>query len=81
MTGYKITLDDFARLVKGVSRHHRKGIAGLLSLTAHTRRGSVYFRNNNGTEVPLEEVYQRCQDDPQLQRTLYNLHMNSIHFG
>ncbi len=81
MTGYELTLGEFAALVETASRHHRKQIAGWLSLTAHARRGEVCFRGPDGVELPLQEVHRRCQVDDQIRRWAYNLYMNYAHFG
>lgn len=81
MAGYRITVEDFALLVRGTTRYRRKEIAGWLSLTAHTRRGEVFFRGPDGVEVPLQEVHRQVQADAQLRRWAYNLHMHFMHFG
>jgi hypothetical protein len=81
MTGYELTLEDFAWLVGVASRHHRKQIASCLSLTAHVRRGEVFFRDSNGVAIPFVEIHQKSQEDVQIQRSLYNLFMDYAHFG
>ena len=44
MKGCEFSLDDFTYLVKLVSLHHAKQIAGWVGFTAHTRKGVIYFR-------------------------------------
>ncbi len=81
MTGYELTLADFEYLVGVASRHHRKQIAGWLSLTVGVRRDKVFFRGSDGVVVPFQEVHRRCQADDQIRRWAYNLYMNYAHFG
>lgn len=81
MTGHRVSFEDFADLVANASRTHRNQIAESVGLSAHTRRGEVYFRAPDGTEVPLEEAHRRTQADPQARRSTYNLYMHYLHFG
>jgi hypothetical protein len=76
MKGYELSLDDFTYLVRVSSRYHAKQIASWVGFTAHTRQGSVYFRDKNGDEVPLGNVHHALQADDQLQRSVYNLWMS-----
>lgn len=76
MTGYELAPEQFDGLVRMASRHHRKQIADWLSLTVHLRRGEVSFRSSDGSEVPLQEVYRRCQADCDVRRWAYNLYMH-----
>jgi hypothetical protein len=73
---YELTPDYFADLIRLASRHHRKQIAEMLSLTAHTRRGTAYLRGPDGAEVPAAEAYRRSQADDQVRRWVYNLWMH-----
>jgi hypothetical protein len=81
MTGYELALEDFANLLRVVSRHYRQQIAGMLSLTAHTRKGEVSFRSADGAEVPLADVHWASQVDAQVQRQVYSLFTHYAHFG
>ncbi len=81
MTGYELSPDKLAYLVKVASRHHRKQIAGWLSLSAHTRRGETYFLDSKGAEVPIAIVCRSLQAKHQVQQWAYNLFMNYAHFG
>ena len=79
MKGYEFSLNDFTYLVKVVSRHHAKQIASWVGFTAHTRKGVIYFRNNNGNEVPVSDVYRAIQEaNPEVQRWTYNLHFFTL---
>ncbi len=81
MKGYEFSLDDFTYLVKIVSRHHAKQIASWVGLTAHTRKGVIYFRNSDGNEAPLSDVYRAIQEaTPEVQRWAYNLHFFYSHY-
>ncbi len=81
MKGYRLTGEQFAQLVRVSSRHHRKQIAGLVCLTAHTRKGMVSFRDREGCEVPLIDLHRKCEANAQIRRQVYNLWMNYAHFG
>ncbi len=81
MSGYDLSESKFASLVGTASRHHRKQIAGWLSLTTRTRRGAVTFLTVEGDEMPLSVVHHAIQADTGMQRWAYNLWMNYAHFG
>ena len=75
MSGYEVSPEDFAYLVSIISRYDAKIIGGWVGLTAHTRKGSIYFRDNANKEISLEDVYHACQASDQLQRWTYNMVM------
>jgi hypothetical protein len=75
MSGYEVSLHDFAYLIKVISRHHAKMIGSWVGLTAHTRKGSIYFRDSKMNEVSLDEVYRACQGSTQIQRWIHNMLM------
>jgi hypothetical protein len=79
--GYDLTLEQFTYLVKVSSRLHRKQIAGLVSLTTHTRKGVVSFKNGDAHEVPLASLHCACQANVEIRRSVYNLYMHYAHFG
>lgn len=81
MRGYALTLEEFAVLAQASSRHHLKQLAGWMSLTAHTRKGLVYFKDRDGREVPLAEVHRACEANARTRRWAYNLYMHYAHFG
>lgn len=81
MTGFQLSSQQFEILLKSASRHHRKQLAGLLNLAAHTRRGDFIFSDSEGRDVPYDEVHRACNSDAEVQRQVYNLYMHYAHFG
>jgi len=75
MSGYRLSLSSFEMMFRAASRHHRKGIASWFNLTAHTRRGEPFFRDADGTEIPLATVWRLSQVDAQIRRWAYNTYM------
>ena len=81
LIGNELSLQQFTFLVEVASRHHRKQIAGWVSLTAHTRAGRVYFKASDGHHVLVDEVHRACKADDEVQRWAYTLYMHYAHFG
>jgi hypothetical protein len=75
MKGYELSFEDFHYLIGLISRNHAKDLASWINCTAHTRKGSIYFKDNNGNEIPLSYIHNICQADDKLQRLVYNLFM------
>jgi hypothetical protein len=76
MTDWELSLLQFSQLMATVSRHHAKQIAEDLSLTAHRKDRMLYFRDNAGGVVPIKQVFEMSQSEPEAKRHCYNLWMS-----
>ena len=78
-SGYETHVEEFRKLLRNRPSLMKRYLSEELNLQLRSRNKTQYISDRDGKIIEIEIVHQQIQDDPRLQREVYNIWMSTYH--
>jgi hypothetical protein len=79
VNGYESRVSDIAYLFDVASADDRTKVVSMVYASVIKEDDRDRFFDHSGCEISLDEIHRRTQEDPAIQRSVYNLWMTYAH--